>query len=137
MIKVIVVEDIKPVREGLAALIDGTPEFTCLNSYDSCESMLSELEQISPDVILLDIQLNGMTGIEGIPEIKKILPNTNIVMLTIHEDNKNIFEDNQNEAGLNDSEKPLFRNEIAVKDENSSRDNVIQVRFGGQNSQAI
>ncbi len=92
MIKVIVVEDIKPVREGLAALIDGTPEFTCLNSYDSCESMLSELEQINPDVILLDIQLNGMTGIEGIPEIKKVLPQTNIVMLTIHEDNKNIFE---------------------------------------------
>lgn len=92
MIKVIIVEDIKPLRDGLAALIDGTPEFTCVNSYDSCESMLSELGQINPDVILLDIQLNGMTGIEGIPEIKKILPETNIIMLTVHEDNKNIFE---------------------------------------------
>lgn len=92
MIKVIVVEDIKIVREGLAALIDGTPEFTCVNAYDSCESLLLELKQIEPDVILLDIQLNGMSGIEGIGKIKEISSNINIIMLTVHEDSKNIFE---------------------------------------------
>lgn len=92
MIKVIIVEDIKPIRDGLAALVEGTPELTCLSSYDSCESLLLELKQRNPDVILLDIQLNGMSGIEGIKKIKAVLPKTNIVMLTIHEDNKNIFE---------------------------------------------
>jgi DNA-binding NarL/FixJ family response regulator len=92
MIKVIIVEDIKPIREGLAALVEGTPELTCLSSYDSCERLFPELEHKNPDVILLDIQLNGMSGIEGIKKIKAILPKTNIVMLTIHEDNKNIFE---------------------------------------------
>ena len=92
MIKVIIVEDIKPIRDGLSALVEGTPELTCLSSYDSCEGLLSELEENKPDVILLDIQLNGMSGIEGIKKIKEILPKTNIVMLTVHEDNKNIFE---------------------------------------------
>ncbi len=92
MIKVIIVEDIKPIRDGLAALVEGTPELTCLSSYDSCESLLLELKKKNPDVILLDIQLNGMSGIEGIKKIKAVLPKTNIVMLTIHEDNKNIFE---------------------------------------------
>ena len=92
MIKVIIVEDIKPIRVGLSALIEGTPELTCISSYDSCEGLLSELEKKKPDVILLDIQLNGMSGIEGIKEIRKVLPDVNIIMLTVYEDNKNIFE---------------------------------------------
>lgn len=92
MIKVIVVEDIKSIRDGLFALVDGTPELTCMNSYDSCESMLPNLKVNNPDVILLDIQLNGMSGIDGIKEIRDILPDVNIIMLTVYEDNKNIFE---------------------------------------------
>lgn len=92
MIKVIVVEDIKPIRDGLSALIEGTPELTCIDSYDSCEDMLPNLELNNPDVILLDIQLNGMSGIEGIKEIRKVLPDVSIIMLTVYEDNKNIFE---------------------------------------------
>jgi DNA-binding NarL/FixJ family response regulator len=92
MIKVIVIEDIKTIREGLSALIDGTPGFNCLSSYDSCEKLLEEIPMKNPDVILLDIQLKGMSGIEGIKHIKEKLPDVNIIMLTVHEDNKNIFE---------------------------------------------
>jgi len=92
MIKVTIVEDIKPIRDGLAALIDGTPELSCSNSYESCEDMLDEVQEIKPDVILMDINLPGISGIEGVKQVKKILPGNNIIMLTVHEDDKSIFE---------------------------------------------
>ena len=92
MIKVTIVEDIKPIREGLSALINGTPELSCLNSYEKCEDLLTDLNNLKPDVILMDINLPGISGIEGVKKIKKLLPETNIIMLTVHEDDKSIFE---------------------------------------------
>ncbi len=71
MIKVTIVEDIKSIREGLSALINMTPEFSSTESYDSCESMLKEIENTTPDVILMDINLLGMSGIEGVKKVKK------------------------------------------------------------------
>lgn len=92
MVKTAIVEDIKLIREGLTALINGTSDLICVGSYESCEKLLDELEQKQPDVILMDIKLNGMSGIKGIKAVKEINPNVNIIMLTVHEDNKNIFE---------------------------------------------
>ncbi len=92
MIKVTIVEDIKPIREGLSALINGTPELNCNYSYENCEDLLNNLLDITPDVILMDINLPGISGIEGVKKIKELLPETNIIMLTVHEDNKSIFE---------------------------------------------
>jgi DNA-binding NarL/FixJ family response regulator len=92
MIKVAIVEDVKPVREGFRILVSGTEEFECVGAYESVEDLFDELEEISPDVILMDIQLPGISGIEGIKKVKQVLPIINIVMLTVHEDNKNIFE---------------------------------------------
>ncbi len=92
MIKVAIVEDIKPIREGLSALINGTPELSCTNSYESCEDMLEEMQEIKHDVILMDINLPGISGIEGVKKVKKLLPEVNIIMLTVHEDDKSIFE---------------------------------------------
>ncbi len=92
MIKVTIVEDNKPIREGLTALIDGTPELSCTNSFETCEEMLSNLKETNPDVILMDINLPGISGIEGVKKVKNILPDTNIIMLTVHEDDKSIFE---------------------------------------------
>ncbi len=92
MIKVTIVEDIKPIREGLSAIINGTPELNCNYSYENCEDLLNNLLDITPDVILMDINLPGISGIEGVKKIKELLPETNIIMLTVHEDNKSIFE---------------------------------------------
>ena len=92
MIKVTIVEDIKSIREGLSALINMTPEFRCIESYDSCESMLKNIEVTTPDVILMDINLLGMSGIEGVKKVKKRFPEINVIMLTVHEDNKSVFE---------------------------------------------
>lgn len=92
MIKISIVEDIKMIREGLKILINGNEDFSCIGAYESVEDLFKEIEKKSPDVILMDIQLPGISGIEGVKKVKKILPKINTIMLTVHEDNKNIFE---------------------------------------------
>lgn len=92
MMKVTIVEDIKVIREGIATLIDSTPEFDLPNAYENCEDMLSELSTKIPNVILMDINLPGISGIEGIKKVKKLFPKVNIIMLTVHEDNKSVYE---------------------------------------------
>ena len=76
MIKIIIVEDKKVVREGLAVLLGATEGIECLASYSNCEDMLERLTSDKPDVILMDIGLPGMSGIEGTREVKKVLPDT-------------------------------------------------------------
>lgn len=92
MIKVAVVEDNDTIREGLKVLIDGTTGYNCIASYSKCETMLKNLEKLSPDVLLMDIGLPGMNGIEGIKEVKKIFPDLTILVLTVYEENDLIFE---------------------------------------------
>jgi DNA-binding NarL/FixJ family response regulator len=92
MIKVAVVEDIKMIRDGLRILIDGSDDFSCVGTYESVEDLLDEIEEKTPDVILMDIQLPGISGIEGVKKAKLISQKINTIMLTVHEDNKNIFE---------------------------------------------
>jgi DNA-binding NarL/FixJ family response regulator len=64
-IRVCIIEDLRDVREGLSALINGTPGFKCINSYASMEAALARIDGEMPDVILTDIGLPGMSGIEG------------------------------------------------------------------------
>src|SRR2546426_9627004 len=73
-IRVAIVEDTREVREGLAALINGTRGFTCLSSYYSMESALAGLSREQPDVILTDIGLPGMSGIDGIEILRERYP---------------------------------------------------------------
>ncbi len=92
MITVSIVEDNKIIREGLAALINGTEGFSCIGSYPDCESALSSQKIFSTDVILMDIGLPGMSGIEGVRKIIEKNPDANILMLTVYEDNNQIFD---------------------------------------------
>ena len=92
MIKVAVVEDNDIIREGLSALIKGTDGYYFSGAFRDCESFLQKLEAAEPDVVLMDIALPGMNGIEGVKAAKKIKPEINILMLTIYEDNNTIFE---------------------------------------------
>lgn len=92
MITVIIVEDNKIIREGLAALINGTDGFTCTAAYPDCESFLNNLECSNVDVVLMDIGLPGMSGIEGVIKAKKMCPDLNILILTVYEESKLIFE---------------------------------------------
>ncbi|MBN2570773.1 MAG: response regulator transcription factor [Ignavibacteriales bacterium] len=92
MIKVIIVEDNTPIREGLCALISGTNNYSCVGTFSDCEALLKEIKKITFDIILMDIGLPGINGIEGIKRVKKIYPEANILVLTIYEDNDIIFD---------------------------------------------
>jgi len=92
MIHVAIVEDDHDIRRTLALIIDGTPGFSCQFDYMDCESAIPEILKYKPDVILMDINLPGMTGIEGVKKLKEKMPNLDIIMLTIQVDDHSIFE---------------------------------------------
>ena len=92
MIKVVVVEDNDSIREGLKVLINGTEEYDCAACFSDCESMLRNIKKLNPDVLLMDIGLPGMNGIEGIKKVKLIIPELAILILTIYEENDLIFD---------------------------------------------
>jgi len=92
MIKVVVVEDDNEIREGLRILIDGTDGYSCINTYSECTSMLKNIEKNNPDILLMDIGLPGMNGIDGIKKVKVILPEITILVLTIYEENELVFD---------------------------------------------
>ena len=92
MIKVAIIEDNNTIREGLAALINGTGGYSCVGSFDDCESFLLKLDKMDVDVVLMDIGLPGMSGIDGIAKAKKIKPDLNILMLTVYEDSQSVFK---------------------------------------------
>ena len=92
MINVVIVEDNDTIREGLKLLVEGTDGYSCSGSFNSCESMLKVITKLNPQVILMDIQLPGMSGIDGIKEVKKILPETTILVLTVYDENDLVFQ---------------------------------------------
>ncbi len=92
MISVIVVEDNDSIREGLKLLIDGTDGYSCIGAFSRCDFMLHELAKLNPDVLLMDIGLPGMNGIEGIKKAKAILPELTILVLTVYEENELVFD---------------------------------------------
>ncbi len=92
MIYVTVVEDDSVIREELAEFINDAEGYKCVGDYSNCEAMLMELENNSPDVMLMDIDLPGMSGIEGIKKVKELNSNIDIVMLTVHEEAELVFK---------------------------------------------
>ncbi len=92
MIKVVITEDNVTIREGLALLINATEGMICLAQYGSCEEMLADIGNHQPNVIVQDIGLPGMCGIDGVKELRKILPEVVILMLTVYENEENVFD---------------------------------------------
>ena len=91
-IKVAIVEDRREIREGLAMLIGGTEGFLCTGGYRSMEEALDKISQPLPDVVLMDIGLPGMSGIEGLQILKEKYPDLLLLMLTIYDDDERIFD---------------------------------------------
>lgn len=92
VIKASIIEDMDHIRDGLATLINLTEGFRCTGSYGSVEEALKKLQYDVPDVLLSDIGLPGMSGIEGVRILKERYPDMLILMLTVYEDDERIFE---------------------------------------------
>jgi len=91
MITVSIVDDEKELRESIETFIDGSPGFHCVSAYHSAETALKHLPQDRPDVVLMDIHLTGMSGIECVERLKTMIPEMKIMMLTVYEDTDQIF----------------------------------------------
>ena len=92
VIRVAIVEDRREIREALVAIIDGTEGFRCVGSFRTMEQALAEIGRELPDVVLSDIGLPGMSGIEGIAILKERYPEMLLLMLTVYEDDERIFD---------------------------------------------
>lgn len=90
-LRVVIIEDLREIREGLTALINGTPGFECVAGYGMMETALARIESNKPDVILTDLGLPKMSGIEGIERLHEIFPEIPIIALTIYDNDNNIF----------------------------------------------
>lgn len=91
-INVALVEDNEKVREGLRLLIDGSEGFHCPVAYGSAEEALRQIPAATPNVVLMDINLPRMSGIDCVAEIKARWPEVQVMMLTVFEDNEKIFQ---------------------------------------------
>jgi DNA-binding NarL/FixJ family response regulator len=91
-IKIAIVEDDREVRENWVKVLNAHPKLKCVAACESGETALKQFPDCRPDVILMDINLPGMSGIQSTALLKEILPNTHVLMVTIYSNNNSIFE---------------------------------------------
>jgi DNA-binding NarL/FixJ family response regulator len=92
MIKVAIFEDNNNMREGLYQLINGSAGFSCTGAFPNCDDLIRKIEKSTPDVIVMDIEMPGMNGIEGVRLAKSKFPEIKILMETIFDDDAKIFD---------------------------------------------
>jgi DNA-binding NarL/FixJ family response regulator len=87
------VEDNERFRKNMHDLINGTEGLSCVFAFESCEEALSRLQtDVPPDVVLMDIGLPGLDGIQGMKRMKSIAPSIQVIMLTVFDDDDKVFE---------------------------------------------
>ncbi|MEO8147784.1 MAG: response regulator transcription factor [Bacteroidia bacterium] len=91
-IKVVVFEDNHLLREGLFYLIHASENFVCTGAFPDCNDLLFKVKQSDPDIILMDIDMPGMNGLEALKIIKQNFPSIKVIMQTVFEDDDKIFE---------------------------------------------
>jgi len=91
-IKVAIFEDNRNLREGLFQLIDGSDGFRCVGAFPNCDRLIQNIKESKPDVVLMDIEMPGLSGIEAIKILKENFPEIKVLMETIFEDNNKIFD---------------------------------------------
>ncbi|MGN6642839.1 MAG: response regulator transcription factor, partial [Verrucomicrobiota bacterium] len=90
--RVAVVEDDSGLRNQLERILDSAPGVCCVGTFSSAEKALEGMAAAQPDVILMDINLPGMSGIECVARLRKELSVAHVIMLTIYEDSERIFQ---------------------------------------------
>jgi DNA-binding NarL/FixJ family response regulator len=92
IIKTMIIEDQRELREGLQTLVNFTPGFKSVGAFRTAEEAIARAKHDKPDVVLTDIGLPGMSGIEGIRKLKEMFPNLVILVLSVYEDDERIFD---------------------------------------------
>ncbi len=90
--RVVLIEDNNDVREGFKEIIGTHAEYVVVNDYPSCVPALKKLSSDKPDLVIIDLEMPEMHGIEGIKRIKKARPKTVILVVSVHEDSKMVFD---------------------------------------------
>ncbi len=90
-ITVAIFDDNRNLREGLFQLIDGSEGFKCVGAFANCDHLLKNLRDSGPDVVLMDIEMPGLSGIEAVKILKENMPEIKVLMETVFEDNNKIF----------------------------------------------
>lgn len=91
-ITVAIAEDIPEIRNAMKVLIGGSAGFTCDHAFENGTEALSKLPSLKPDVVLMDINMPGVNGIECVRQLKDQMPGTQFMMCTVYDDDDNIFE---------------------------------------------
>jgi DNA-binding NarL/FixJ family response regulator len=91
-IKATIVEDLQEVADGLAAFLQYDKEITLIGSFRTAEAAAIELPILKPDIVIMDINLPGMTGIECVRKVKALEPAMQFMMFTVYENNEQVFE---------------------------------------------
>lgn len=89
---VVIIEDVRDVREGLSVLINGTPGFRCAATFRTMEDALAKIGSLHADVILTDLGLPGMSGIDGIRALREQLPGVPVLALTVYDADDQVFK---------------------------------------------
>jgi DNA-binding NarL/FixJ family response regulator len=98
MIKVLIYEDNVQLRDTLSILLNGTEGYDLVGAFTNCSDIIADVEVLEPDVILMDINMPEMDGIEGLKKLRTKNNDVKVLMLTVFDDNKNVFESIRNGA---------------------------------------
>ncbi|WEK20815.1 MAG: response regulator transcription factor [Candidatus Pedobacter colombiensis] len=115
--RIVIIEDDETIREGYTYLVNNTSPYQVVNTYPSFDTARHKIVKDNPDVIILDIQMPGTSGIDALPLLKKLLPQVYIIILTVHETEKVILEALANgAAGYFTKNTPSLKIIEAIKD---------------------
>lgn len=90
--RVLIVEDDQEIRNSFSLIVNSSQKFTVVNAYGSCEDAISNINRDKPEIVLMDIELPGMNGIQGAKYIKEKYPHTEVIMVSVYEDSELVFE---------------------------------------------
>lgn len=89
---IVIIEDNSKIREAFAEVINSTDKYVVTGSYGNCEDAIAQLKHDDPDIVLMDIELPGMSGIEGTMKIKKLCPKCIVLIITVFQDSEKVFQ---------------------------------------------